>query len=72
MPEPAEQARIVAFVRAAILATLSEESHAGDEAQKTRLAAWVASEVTTEKLMPPFKGSLAFRHPGYPDAWWNA
>jgi energy-coupling factor transporter ATP-binding protein EcfA2 len=72
MCEPAERARITAFVRAAILSTLSEESHSGDEAQKTRLAAWVMNEFSADKLAPLFRGSLAFRHPGYADALWEA
>ena len=70
--EPEEQSRIVAFVRAAILSTLSEESHAGDEARKARLAAWVMNEISADKLAPLFRGSLAFRHPGYADALWEA
>jgi hypothetical protein len=70
--EPAERARIVAFVRAAVLSTLSEESHAGDEDRKKRLSTWVMDEFSADKLLPLFRGSLAFRHPGYEDALWEA
>jgi predicted ATPase len=69
---PDERMRIVAFVRAAILATLSDESQAGDEDRKTRLAAWVTAEIDEESLRPLFTGTLAFRHPGYDDALWEA
>jgi len=69
---PAERTRIVAFVRAAVLATLSDESHAGDEDRKALLAAWVTAEVREETLLPLFTGTLAFRHPGYDDALWEA
>jgi len=67
----AERARVVAFVRAALLATLSDESQAGDEDRKARLAAWVTEEVDEEALEPLFTGTLAFRHPGYDDALWE-
>lgn len=69
---PAERTRVVAFVRAALLATLSEESQAGDEDRKARLAAWVTEEVDEAALEPLFTGTLAFRHPGYDDALWEA
>lgn len=66
-----EQAGIVAFVRASILSTLFEESHSGNEEQRARLAAWVMDEINADKLSPLFRGSLAFRHPGYADALWE-
>jgi hypothetical protein len=69
---PAERTRVVAFVRAALLATLSDESQAGDEDRKAQLAAWVTEEVDEEALLPLFAGTLAFRHPGYDDALWEA
>ena len=69
---PAERTRIVAFVRAALLATLSDESHTVDEDRKARLAAWVTEEICEETLLPLFTGTLAFRHPGYDDALWEA
>ncbi|MGH9044783.1 MAG: AAA family ATPase [Acidimicrobiales bacterium] len=68
---PSERSRIVSFVRAAVLATLAEESHAGDEERKSRLAGWVAAEIDEEKLAPLFSGSLRFRHPGYDEALWE-
>lgn len=69
---PSERARIVAFVRAAVLATLFYEFQAGDEDHKARLAAWVTEEIDEEALLPLFTGALAFRHPGYDDALWEA
>jgi len=69
---PLERTRVVAFVRAALLATLSEESHSTDEDRKARLAAWVSQEVDEGTLLPLFAGTLAFRHPGYDDALWEA
>ena len=68
----AERTRIVAFVRAAVLATLSDESHTGDEDRRARLAAWVTEEIREETLLPLFTGTLAFWHPGYDDALWEA
>jgi len=69
---PPERTRVVAFVRAALLATLSDESKAGDEDRKAQLAAWVTAEVREETLLPLFTGTLTFRHPGYDDALWEA
>ena len=69
---PPERTRVVAFVRAALLATLSDESQAGDEDRKAQLAAWVSQEVDEGTLFPLFGGTLAFRHPGYDDALWEA
>ncbi len=69
---PSERMRIVAFVRAALLATLSDESYAGDEDRMALLAAWVTEEIDEEALLPLFTGTLAFRHPGYDDALWVA
>lgn len=43
-----ERDRIVAFVRAAVLATLVEESHAGDEERKAQLAAWVRAHAESD------------------------
>jgi hypothetical protein len=54
------------------LATLSDESQSGDEDRKARLAAWVSQEVDEGTLLPSFAGTLAFRHPGYDDALWEA
>jgi predicted ATPase len=68
---PAERTRIVAFVRAAVLATLSDEFHTVDEVRKARLAAWITEEICEETLLPLFTGTLAFRHPGYDDALWE-
>ena len=69
---PAERTRIVSFVRAALLATLSDESQAGDEDRKAQLAAWVSAEIREETLLSLFTGTLAFRHPGYDDTLWEA
>ena len=69
---PSERNRIVAFVRAALLATLFQEFSAGGEDRKAQLAAWVTAEVNEEALLPLFTGTLAFRHPGYDDAHWEA
>ena len=69
---PSERTRIVAFVRAALLATLSQEFSAGGEDRKARLATWVTAEMDEEALLPLFTGTLAFRHPGYDDALWEA
>ena len=70
--KPAERTRLVAFVRAALLATLSDESQAGDEDRKALLAAWVTAEVDERALLPLFAGTLVFRHPGYDDGLWEA
>jgi predicted ATPase len=69
---PPERTRVVEFVRAALLATLSDESQAGDEDRKAQLAAWVTAEVREETLLPLFTGTLTFRHPGYDKALWEA
>jgi energy-coupling factor transporter ATP-binding protein EcfA2 len=69
---PPERTRVVEFVRAALLATLSDESQAGDEDRKAQLAAWVTAEVREETLLPLFTGTLTFRHPGYDNALWEA
>jgi predicted ATPase len=69
---PAERARILAFVRAAILATLSDENQAGDEGRKARLSAWVTAVIGEEQLAPLFTGTLAFRHPGFDGGLWEA
>ncbi|MHB1502909.1 MAG: ATP-dependent nuclease [Acidimicrobiales bacterium] len=66
-----ERDRIVAFVRAAVLATLVEESHAGDEERKAQLAAWVTNEIDGAKLAALFQGTLVFEHPGYDGAAWE-
>jgi len=66
-----ERDRIVAFVRAAVLATLIEESHAGDEERKAQLAAWVTSEIDGARLAALFQGTLVFEHPGYDGAAWE-
>ena len=66
-----ERDRIVAFVRASVLATLVEESHAGDEERKAQLAAWVTSEIDGAKLAALFQGTLVFEHPGYDGAAWE-
>lgn len=70
---PSERSRIVAFVQAALLATLSEESSAqGDEDRNAKLEAWITKELDEENLIPLFTGVLAFRHPGYDDGLWEA
>ncbi len=68
----AERERIVGFVRAAVLATLVEESHASQEPMKATLSTWVLGGIDETKLAPLFKGVLAFRHPGYENATWEA
>jgi energy-coupling factor transporter ATP-binding protein EcfA2 len=68
----AERDRIMSFFRGAVLGTLAEETHAGDEARKAQLSSWVMTEIDAEKLTPLFKGTLAFDHPGYEGATWVA
>ncbi len=67
-----ERERIVGFVRAAVLATLAEESQAHDEPRKATLSAWVLREIDETKLAPLLQGTLAFHHPGYENAVWEA
>jgi len=69
---PAERRRIVSFVRAAVLATICEELHISDKNRVAQLEAWVTAEVHEKTVLPLFTGTLAFRHPGYDDALWEA
>lgn len=67
-----ERERIVAFVRAALLASLVENSPNNGEPLKAGLSSWVLREIDALKLAPLFKGTLTFRHPGFEGAVWEA
>jgi AAA ATPase-like protein/putative AbiEii toxin of type IV toxin-antitoxin system/OLD-like protein len=70
---PSERERIVAFVRAAMLATLAQDSsQARHEPMKSLLCSWLQAEVNDSKLSSLFSGTLAFEHPGYEGAAWEA
>lgn len=67
-----ERERIVALMRAALLATLCQQSaNPNDEALKAGLAAWVLEEVQEAKLESLLAGTLVFHHPGHETALWD-
>jgi AAA domain, putative AbiEii toxin, Type IV TA system/AAA domain len=72
MTTSAERERIVAFVRAAVLSTLTEESRALDEHRKSLLSTWVEAQIDENTVSPLFEGTLAFRHSGHEGGSWDA
>src|ERR1035437_8268260 len=68
-----ERERVVSFFRAALLATLCQESaHATDDTLKGALSSWVMREIDETKLTALFTRTLVFRHAGYETALWEA
>ncbi len=64
-----EKARLLAFVRAAVLSTLrNETARSGDSAL---LSGWLMESFGGDELRPLWTGTIGLEHPGIPRAGWS-
>lgn len=67
-----ERERALAFVRAAVVATLLQNTAPHDEERRELLQTWALTEITETSIEPLFSGALIVHHPGHEGAPWDS